>query len=44
MRRTFVNYDPTVKVHLIRDAGYCPMQETPVYLASIIEAFLHRHT
>ena len=26
------------------DAGHCPMEEMPVYLATVIEEFLCRHS
>jgi pimeloyl-ACP methyl ester carboxylesterase len=45
LRRTFGAWYPNIEFTFIAEAGHYPMQETPVYLASLIESFLgtHRH-
>lgn len=43
MERTFLQWHPHAELQTI-DAGHCPMQEMPVYLATIMEEFLHRHS
>jgi len=43
LRRTFGAWYPNVDFNFITDAGHYPMQETPVYLASLVERFLEAH-
>lgn len=43
LRRTFGAWHPNAEFAFITDAGHYPMQETPVYLASLIERFLGSH-
>jgi 3-oxoadipate enol-lactonase len=43
LRKTFGQWYPNVEFAFITDAGHYPMHKTPVYLASLIEAFLDRH-
>ena len=43
MERTFLQWHPHAELLTI-DAGHCPMQEMPVYLATIMEEFLRRHS
>lgn len=43
LRKTFGAWYPNVAFTFITDAGHYPMQETPVYLASLIERFLEVH-
>jgi pimeloyl-ACP methyl ester carboxylesterase len=40
LRATFGACFPRVDFRFITDAGHYPMQETPVYLASLMEGFL----
>lgn len=40
LRKTFGAWYPKAQFSFITDAGHYPMHETPVYLASLIEAFL----
>jgi pimeloyl-ACP methyl ester carboxylesterase len=44
LRRTFGTWYPDVAFSFITDAGHYPMQETPVYLATLVERFLGTHT
>lgn len=41
LRETFGKWYPSVNFQFIADAGHYPMQETPAYLATLIERFLH---
>lgn len=43
LKKTFGIWYPNVEFAFITDAGHYPMQETPVYLASLIEKFLISH-
>lgn len=43
LRKTFGAWYPHVEIVIITDAGHYPMQETPVYLASLVEHFLNAH-
>lgn len=43
LRKTFGAWYPNIEFSFITDAGHYPMQETPVYLASLIENFLNKH-
>lgn len=43
LRKTFGAWYPNVEFSVIADAGHYPMQETPVYLASLVERFLTAH-
>ncbi len=43
LRRTFGEWYPRVAFSFIADAGHYPMQETPVYLASMLERFVRTH-
>jgi pimeloyl-ACP methyl ester carboxylesterase len=43
MRQTYLVFHPNAELEIIPNAGHYPMQETPVYLATIIERFLARH-
>jgi pimeloyl-ACP methyl ester carboxylesterase len=43
LRNTFGTWFADVEFAFITDAGHYPMQETPVYLASLIERFLGDH-
>lgn len=43
LRKTFGAWYPNVEFAFITDAGHYPMQETPVYLASLVERFLDTH-
>jgi len=40
MRETFMVWHANAKLVVIRNCGHCPMQETPVYLATLIENFM----
>jgi 3-oxoadipate enol-lactonase len=43
LRKTFGAWYPNAEFAFITDAGHYPMQETPVYLASLIEQFLGKY-
>jgi 3-oxoadipate enol-lactonase len=43
MRDTFMAWHPNAELIVIRNCGHCPMQETPVYLATLIERFMNKH-
>ena len=43
MRETFMAWHPNAELVTIRNCGHCPMQEAPVYLATLIETFINRH-
>lgn len=43
MQRTFMAWYPRARLKLLSNAGHYPMQEVPVHLVSVIEAFLHEH-
>lgn len=40
LRATFGQWFKNVDFHFITDAGHYPMQETPIYLATLLEGFL----
>ncbi len=44
LQKTFGRWYPNVTFRYITDAGHYPMQETPVYLTSIIEGFLVKNS
>lgn len=41
--QTLAVWYPNVEFRYITDAGHYPMQETPVYLATLIQEFLEAH-
>jgi pimeloyl-ACP methyl ester carboxylesterase len=43
LRSTFGRWYPRVEFEFITDAGHYPMQETPVYLATLVERFITKH-
>lgn len=43
MRRTLLSWLPNAALEVMPNCGHFPMQEAPVYLATIIEAFMQRH-
>ncbi|MFA6954411.1 MAG: alpha/beta hydrolase [Thermoanaerobaculia bacterium] len=43
LRSTFGAWYPHIEFEFITDAGHYPMQETPVYLASLLERFITKH-
>ena len=43
MRETFLKWYPNAELAVIANSGHYPMQETPLYLLSLIEGFLGRH-
>lgn len=43
MRETFLAWYPNAELQVIGNCGHYPMQETPVRLAMVIEAFLVKH-
>lgn len=43
MRTTFLEWYPRASMEVLPNAGHYPMQETPVYLATVIERFLAEH-
>lgn len=44
LRKTFGAWLPNVDFAFISDAGHYPMQETPVYLATLIEQFIEKNS
>lgn len=40
MQETFMAWHSNAELVVIRNCGHCPMQETPVYLATLIETFM----
>ncbi len=43
IKQTFMEWYPNAKLHVLRNAGHYPMQETPVHLATVMEAFMREH-
>ena len=43
MRETFLKWYPNARLETIDNAGHYPMYETPVVLATMLEAFLKEH-
>lgn len=43
MRQTFLQWYPNAELEVIANSGHYPMQETPVYLVTSIEAFMKAH-
>ncbi|MGI9412342.1 MAG: alpha/beta fold hydrolase [Hyphomicrobiales bacterium] len=43
LRASFGQWYPNAELTFITDAGHYPMQETPAYLAAMIEGFLGKH-
>ena len=43
IRNTFLKWYPNAKMECCKGSGHFPTQETPIYLASIIEKFLSDH-
>lgn len=44
MRDTYMAWHPRAELVVIRNCGHCPMQETPVYLTTLVERFMKRYT
>lgn len=40
MRKTFMAWHPNAELVTIKNCGHCPMQETPVYLSTLIQKFM----
>lgn len=43
MRSTLLSWCPQAELEVMANAGHYPMQETPVRLANLMQAFLRRH-
>lgn len=43
MRDTFMAWHPKSELIVIRNCGHCPMQETPIYSATLVENFMKRY-
>ena len=43
MRETFMAWHPNAELVVIRNCGHCPMQETPIYLATLCENFMRQN-
>ena len=41
-RETFLQWYPRAELAVCRNAGHYPQQEAPVFVASVINAFLNR--
>lgn len=44
MKKTILSWCPNAESVVIEDAGHYPTQETPVYLATLIDSFLKKHS
>jgi pimeloyl-ACP methyl ester carboxylesterase len=44
MRATFLDWYPNAVLEVLPNAGHYPMQETPVYLAGLIDEFMRQHS
>lgn len=44
LRATFGGWYSNVELSFITDAGHYPMQETPAYLAALVERFITKHS
>jgi pimeloyl-ACP methyl ester carboxylesterase len=44
MRATFLEWYPNAEMEVIGNAGHYPMQETPVYLAGVLAAFILKNS
>jgi len=44
MQETFLAWHQNAKLVTIRNCGHCPMQEAPVYLATLVENFMRTAT
>ncbi len=42
LRRTFLKWHKRAEL-VVMECGHCPMQEMPIYLATLMEAFMLRH-
>jgi 3-oxoadipate enol-lactonase len=42
MRDTFMDWHPNSELVVLPNVGHCPMQEMPIYITTLIEAFMHR--
>jgi pimeloyl-ACP methyl ester carboxylesterase len=43
MRDTFMAWLAYAELTVSRNCGHCPMQETPVYLATLVERFMKKN-
>ena len=43
LRQTFMAWHANAEMVVIRNCGHCPMQETPIYLATLVETFMRKH-
>ncbi|RTL55263.1 MAG: alpha/beta hydrolase [Bradyrhizobiaceae bacterium] len=43
MRDTFMAWHSKAELTVIKNCGHCPMQETPVYLATLVERFMKKY-
>lgn len=43
LENTFLKYHPNAKLEIITNAGHCPMQETPIRLQTVMEAWMKQH-
>ena len=44
MQGTFLQCYPNARLQVIANAGHYPMQETPIHLAALVEAFFREHS
>jgi pimeloyl-ACP methyl ester carboxylesterase len=42
MRETFMAWHPNAELIVLPKVGHCPMQEMPIYLTTLIEAFMRK--
>jgi 3-oxoadipate enol-lactonase len=43
LRETFMAWHPNAEMVVLPNCGHCPMQETPIYLTTLIENFMHKN-
>ncbi len=44
MKQTYLEWLPNARLEVLPNAGHYPMQESPVWLATVMEGFLREHT
>ena len=44
MQQTYIEWLPNAELAMIGNSGHYPMQETPVFLTTTVEKFMHKHS